>query len=425
MQETIKLVHHEKKDALINASPFTVKHAQTARSFHSTFPGYAPTPLAELDTLAETLGIAGIYVKDESYRFGLNAFKGLGGSYSLGRYIAKKLGKEMSEPTVAAAPGKEMSEPVSSDSAGGKTQAISFSDITSEETRRKLGEITFVTATDGNHGRGVAWTAHMLGQKAVVYMPKGSVQERLENIRRLGAEAEITDMNYDDTVAFAARQAEEKGWILIQDTAWEGYEEIPTWIMQGYMTLGLEAVEQLGGRKPTHIFLQAGVGAMSGALAAFFTDYYGADKPVITIVEPNKADCIYQTALADDGRVHTVTGDLATIMAGLACGVPCTIGWNELNRCAENFASVPDWVAAKGMRILGNPAGTDRRVISGESGAVTTGFVCEVMQNESLAELRQTIGLDRNSVVLCISTEGDTDRENYRRIVWDGKYPSC
>ena len=425
MQETIKLVHHEKKDALINASPFTVKHAQTARSFHSTFPGYAPTPLAELDTLAETLGIAGMYVKDESYRFGLNAFKGLGGSYSLGCYIAKKLGKEMSEPTVAAAPGKEMSEPVSSDSAGGKTQAISFSDITSEETRRKLGEITFVTATDGNHGRGVAWTAHMLGQKAVVYMPKGSVQERLENIRRLGAEAEITDMNYDDTVAFAARQAEEKGWILIQDTAWEGYEEIPTWIMQGYMTLGLEAVARLGGRKPTHIFLQAGVGAMSGALAAFFTDYYGADKPVITIVEPNKADCIYQTALADDGRVHTVTGDLATIMAGLACGVPCTIGWNELNRCAENFASVPDWVAAKGMRILGNPAGTDRRVISGESGAVTTGFVCEVMQNESLAELRQTIGLDRNSVVLCISTEGDTDRENYRRIVWDGKYPSC
>ena len=425
MQETIKLVHHEKKDALINASPFTVKHAQTARSFHSTFPGYAPTPLAELDTLAETLGIAGMYVKDESYRFGLNAFKGLGGSYSLGRYIAKKLGKEMSEPTVAAAPGKEMSEPVSSDSAGGKTQAISFSDITSEETRRKLGEITFVTATDGNHGRGVAWTAHILGQKAVVYMPKGSVQERLENIRRLGAEAEITDMNYDDTVAFAARQAEEKGWILIQDTAWEGYEEIPTWIMQGYMTLGLEAVEQLGGRKPTHIFLQAGVGAMSGALAAFFTDYYGADKPVITIVEPNKADCIYQTALADDGRVHAVTGDLATIMAGLACGVPCTIGWNELNRCAENFASVPDWVAAKGMRILGNPAGTDRRVISGESGAVTTGFVCEVMQNESLAKLRQTIGLDRNSVVLCISTEGDTDRENYRRIVWDGKYPSC
>ena len=424
MQETIKLVHRDKKNlqpggAVIAAqntqpgvSAFTVKTARAAREFHSSIPGYAPTPLAELDALAQSLGIAGMYVKDESYRFGLNAFKGLGGSYSLGCYIADQLRKEKAAPAITAAPDNDI-------------QVLSFAEITSEETRGKLGEITFVTATDGNHGRGVAWTAHMLGQKAVVYMPKGSVQERLENIRRLGAEAEITDVNYDDTVAFAARQAEEKGWVLIQDTAWEGYEEIPTWIMQGYMTLGLEAVEQLGGRKPTHIFLQAGVGAMSGALAAFFTDYYGADKPMITVVEPNKADCIYQTALADDGRVHTVTGDLATIMAGLACGVPCTIGWNELNRCAENFASVPDWVAAKGMRILGNPAGTDRRVISGESGAVTTGFVCEVMQNESLVELRQTIGLDRNSVVLCISTEGDTDRENYRRIVWDGKYPSC
>ena len=412
MQETIKLVHHEKRSAQPGSPAFTVENARAVRKFHSSIPGYAPTPLAELDALAQSLGISGMYVKDESFRFGLNAFKGLGGSFCLGRYIADHLGKEKAAPAITAAPGKDI-------------QVLSFAEITSEETRRKLGEITFVTATDGNHGRGVAWTAHMLGQKAVVYMPKGSVQERLENIRRLGAEAEITDVNYDDTVAFAARQAEEKGWVLIQDTAWEGYEEIPTWIMQGYMTLGLEAVEQLGGRKPTHICLQAGVGAMSGALAAFFTDYYGADKPVITIVEPNKADCIYQTALADDGRVHTVTGDLATIMAGLACGVPCTIGWNELNRCAENFASVPDWVAAKGMRILGNPAGTDRRVISGESGAVTTGFVCEVMQNESLAELRQTIGLDRNSVVLCISTEGDTDRENYRRIVWDGKYPSC
>ena len=142
-------------------------------------------------------------------------------------------------------------------------------------------------------------------------------------------------------------------------------------------------------------------------------------------MEPNKADCIYQTALADDGKLHVVDGDLHTIMAGLACGVPCTIGWNELNRYAENFASIPDWVAAKGMRILGNPAGDDPRVISGESGASTTGFVCEILQNASLEELKKTIGLDEKSVVLCISTEGDTDKENYRSIVWDGKYPSC
>lgn len=397
MQEAIKLVHREKKSAQ-DSTVFTVSNAETVRNYHSTFPDYCPTPLAKLDELASILGIAGMYVKDESYRFGLNAFKGLGGSFCLGRYIAGRLGKDVKD--------------------------ISFAEITSEETRNKLGQITFITATDGNHGRGIAWTAHILGQKAVVYMPKGTVPERLENIRGLGAEAEITDMNYDDTVAFAAGQAEKNGWILVQDTAFEGYEEIPVWIMQGYMTMALEAVEQLGEKKPTHIFLQAGVGSMAGALAAFFADYYGVHKPVITIVEPNQADCIYQTALADDGKLHAVTGDLSTIMAGLACGVPCTVAWNELDRYAENFASVPDWVAAKGMRVLGNPAGNDAKVISGESGASTAGFICEIMQNRSLSEMRKTIGLDGNSVVLCISTEGDTDRENYRRIVWDGKYPS-
>ena len=399
MNESIKMVHRDNsmcekaKEAL-----FSVENASIARQYHRSFPSYQETPLANLESLAKSLGISGMFVKDESFRFGLNAFKGLGGSYCLGKYIAEKLGKEMAE--------------------------IDFAEITSEETKKKIGQITFVTATDGNHGRGIAWTASMLGQKAVVYMPKGSVQERLENIRKFGAEAEITEMNYDDTVAFAARQAEKNGWVLVQDTAWEGYEEIPAWIMQGYTTLAMEAVEQLHGTVPTHIFLQAGVGAMSGALAGFFADYYAENKPVITIVEPNNADCIYRTAEADDGRLHEVTGSLRTIMAGLACGVPCTIGWDRLHKNAENFASVPDWVAAKGMRILGNPAGNDPRVISGESGASTTGFVCELMQNESIAEMRRTIGLDENSVVLCISTEGDTDRENYRRIVWDGMYPS-
>ena len=283
---------------------------------------------------------------------------------------------------------------------------------------------TFVTATDGNHGRGIAWTAHELGLKAVVYMPRGSAAERLENIRRLGAEAEITDLNYDDTVRFAAGCEREKGWILVQDTAWEGYETIPTWIMQGYTTLALEAAEQMGDEIPTHIFLQAGVGAMSGALSAFFADYYKEEKPTIVIVEPNKADCIYRTAAANDGKLHTVGGDMDTIMAGLACGEPCTIGWEMLRRYADHFVSVPDYVAAKGMRILGNPVGSDDRIISGESGAATTGFLAELMMNASLDELRAKIGIGEASKVLCISTEGDTDQENYRKIVWDGCYPS-
>ena len=164
---------------------------------------------------------------------------------------------------------------------------------------------------------------------------------------------------------------------------------------------------------------------MSGAITGFFADLYkGEEKPVITIVEPNKADCIYRTAKADDGMIHTVSGSMNTIMAGLACGEPCTIGWNVLKDYADNFVSMPDFVAAKGMRILGNPAGDDPKVVSGESGASTLGFVAEVLQNESLGWLKEQLKLDSNSRILCFSTEGDTDRSNYRRIVWDGYYPS-
>ena len=164
---------------------------------------------------------------------------------------------------------------------------------------------------------------------------------------------------------------------------------------------------------------------MSGSITGFFADLYGdKDRPVITIVEPNKADCIYRTAEANDGKLHFVTGDMDTIMAGLACGEPCTIGWNVLRDHADNFVSIPDYVAAKGMRILGNPLPGDTRIISGESGAATLGFVAEVMQNESLDYLRKQLELNEDSRILSISTEGDTDRVGYRRIVWDGKYPS-
>ena len=255
-------------------------------------------------------------------------------------------------------------------------------------------------------------------------MPNGSAEERLENIKKLGAQASITNLNYDDTVRFAAQCEKEKGWVLVQDTAWKGYEKIPTWIMQGYTTMALEAIAQLQKERPTHIFLQAGVGAMAGALAGFFADYYQKAKPTIVIVEPNKADCIYRTAGTDDGKIHIITGDMNTIMAGLACGEPCTVGWEMLSRYADYFVSMPDAIAAKGMRVLGNPLPGDERVISGESGAATTGFVTELMTNESLEYLRRTLGINEESKVLCFSTEGDTDKKNYRDIVWNGTYSS-
>ncbi len=358
---------------------------------------YEPTPLAKLPATAACLGLGEVYVKDESYRFGLNAFKVLGGSYAIGRYLTERLGKEISQ--------------------------VDYKTLTSDEVKQQLGGITFVTATDGNHGRGVAWAARQFGQKAVVYMPKGSAAERLANIRAEGAEASITELNYDDAVRLANSQAEEKGWVMVQDTAWEGYEDIPTWIMQGYGTMGLEAYDQLP-QMPTHIFLQAGVGSMAGAVTGLFAACCGENRPVVTIVEPEKANCLYQTAKANDGQRHFVTGEMNTIMAGLACGEPCSIGWNILADYADHFISCPDYVAAKGMRILGNPAGKDDRVISGESGAATFGCVAEIMTNPALAWMKEKLGLNETSRVLFFSTEGDTDRENYRAIVWDGKYPS-
>lgn len=294
--------------------------------------------------------------------------------------------------------------------------------LTAPETRKALGSITFITATDGNHGRGVAWTAHTLGQRSIVHMPRGSAAERLQNIRAAGAEADIIDGNYDDAVRLSRKESEENGWVIVQDTSWEGYEEIPARIMQGYCTMALEAYEQLP-QKPTHIFLQAGVGSMAAAVAAFFASVYAEDRPKIVIVEPNNADCFYRTAAADDGQLHIVTGDMKTIMAGLACGEPCSLAWEILKDCADHFIAFPDWAAAKGMRILGNPLGKDDRVISGESGASGFGCCAAILTEPELAPLKRELGLTEASRVLFFSTEGATDRKNYRKIVWGGAFP--
>ena len=401
MTGNYRYVHFDRpsKAREVSTADFNDKTAEKVHAFHKSFPDYAPTPLRELSVLASRLGLKNFYVKDEGFRFGLNAFKALGGSYAIGSYIGARLGIS--------------------------PQELTYERITSDETKEKLGKLTFVTATDGNHGRGVAWTASRLGQRCVVYMPKGTAQERLNNILALGADASITDMSYDDCVRLAAKNAEKYGWVMVQDTAWAGYEDIPEKIMQGYTTMAREAQEQLCGVKPTHVFLQAGVGSMAAAVCAYFVSLYAEnERPVITVIEPTSADCFYRTAKADDGKLHFAEGEMNSIMAGLCCGEPCTIAWDILKSYADNFVTIPDSAAAKGMRVLGNPLPGDEKIVSGESGASTSGFVIELMQKEELKELRDVIKLDENSVVLCFSTEGDTDRENYRRIVWDGLFPS-
>lgn len=370
---------------------------RAARAFHQSFPQYAQTPLAELDRLAEFLGVAKLCVKDESYRFGLNAFKVLGGSFAMARYIAKLTGRQF--------------------------EALDYEALASPQLRRESGEITFFSATDGNHGRGVAWAARVLGQKAVIMMPKGSQAARFENIRAEGALTTIEELNYDDCVRKAAKAAAEtpRG-VLIQDTAWEGYEEIPSWIMQGYGTMAMEADEQFAeaDSAPTHILVQAGVGSLAGAVVGYFANKYPDNPPIFAVVESDQADCLYRSACAGDGKIRTVGGDMRTIMAGLACGEPSIISWQILKDKVSAFASLPDRVAADGMRVLGAPLPGDPRVISGESGAAPLGFLYVLMRDGELTPLREKLKIGKDSRVLLFSTEGATDPENYRKVVWEG-----
>ena len=402
--ELLKWVHNTKsrdvnyqKEKLVG---FEEKEMKEVYEFHKSLPGYKATPLVELDELAKYYGVQKLWLKDESKRFGLNAFKVLGGSYAIGKYLSQKLGKDMSE--------------------------LPFNVLVSDEVKKQLGDVTFVTATDGNHGRGVAWVANKLRQKSVVYMPKGSAQMRFDATE--GADVSITDLNYDDAVRLANKGAQEHGWIMVQDTAWDGYEEIPLWIMQGYSTIINEIVEQLEAakeEKPTHVFLQAGVGSFAGAVQGYLSHLYGDDRPITIICEPHGANCIYKSMAANDGKPHNVTGDLTTIMAGLACGEPNTISWKILRDNSDFSVSCDDSIAARGMRVLSSPLGNDQRVISGESGAVGLGlFTVLSEKKEEYAELMKALKIDENSRILCISTEGDTDVEGFKNVVWNGAHPN-
>ncbi|WP_304169503.1 diaminopropionate ammonia-lyase [Lonsdalea britannica] len=373
------------------AALFSREQAEQARAFHQRMPGYTPTPLYSLDAFAEALGVGRVWVKDESQRFGLNAFKILGGAYAIARCICEKY-------------------------------QLTLADFSFEAGRTALPErLTFATTTDGNHGRGVAWAAKALGQHAVVYMPKGASAERVAHITGLGAECIVTDMNYDDTVRLTMQTAQEKGWEVVQDTAWPGYEKIPAWIMQGYGTLAVEAVEQIAGRQwpaPTHVFLQAGVGAMAAGVLDHLVNSYGAESLHTVIVEPERADCLFRSA--QHGEIVAVGGAMDTMMVGLACGEPNPLGWPRLRDCSRQFISCEDRVTALGMRVLGNPLGNDARIVSGESGAVGMGVLAAILHSPRREALMVQLGLDASSRVLVISSEGDTDRQHYREVVWEG-----
>jgi len=367
------------------------------QKFHMSFPQYKETPLVSLDNLAKKLGVGGIYIKDESHRFGLNSFKALGCTFAIAGYIAGRLGISVWELDYNTLP----------------------------EAAARLGELTFFAATDGNHGRAVAWAARELGQKAVIFMNKGCPEVRLGHIKREGAEASISELNYDDTIRFVTElAAKTPNSVIVQDTAWEGYEDIPGWIMQGYAVMALEACRQMEEKniQPTHMLLQAGVGAFAGSAQGFVSNYYGKNDPVSFIVEPSVADCYFQSAKKGDGSTVNVSGEMKTIMAGLACGEPSSLSWEILKNKSDYFVTIEDVHAANAMRALAAPLQGDGKIISGESGASAMGFLLELLSSQSTAGLREEAGVNKDSRFLLFSTEGDTDPQNYIDIVRNGKY---
>jgi diaminopropionate ammonia-lyase len=376
------------------------ENVREALHFHRSFPQYQVTPLHKLSRMADYLGLGSLYVKDESYRFGLNAFKVLGGSFAIAKYISQQTGIPIGE--------------------------LPYRVLSSPEMKKKIGQTTFYTATDGNHGRGVAWSANRLGQKAVVRMPRGSSQIRKKNIAKEHAIVSIEDLNYDECVRLAYEQSlNDKHGVIVQDTAWKGYTDIPSWIMEGYGSLSLEADRQMladGCERPTHVIIQAGVGSLAGSVVGYFSNRFKGQEPTFCVVEAGAADCLYRSAMRKNGRTVTVKGKLDTIMAGLACGEPNTISWDILRNHSSGFAGCPDWMSAMGTRMYGVPLEGDPTVISGESGSVTMGFLACVMMYKRYEPIRKALKLGPKSRVLIISTEGNTDPTRFREVVWNGLY---
>lgn len=377
-----------KKDTPVKDYAFEA--VEDVRRLHKGVKGYAPTQLVSLKKFAKECGIKGMLVKDESTRFNEQAFKPLGGIYAIFRVICQELGLDYHTTTL----GELLQEPFHS----------------------KITKMVFITTTDGNHGRGVSWASSILGSKSYVFMPKGTVEVRAEKIRKAGnATVTITEMLYDDCVKYTAKLARENGWHLIQDTSWDGYEEVPHWIMLGYTTMAYEAIlqmKEMGFEQPTHVFLQAGVGSMAGAVAACMKATFGDKCPIISMVEPTEVACMYESMRKGDGRPYTSHGSNFTIMAGLNCATPCNLAWKLIRDYSQFAITMSDDITEQGMRTLAKNG-----IISGESGASTSGLVDVILHDPSFSKAKELLGINQDSVILVFSTEGDTDPENYKRII--------
>jgi diaminopropionate ammonia-lyase len=369
-----------------DAAAFGPAAADEAEALLRHWPEFAPTPLMALPALANELDVGRFLVKDEGHRFGIGSFKSLGGAYAVLRLALER-----------------------AEAALGRT--LTPADLNSAEARAALDGMVVTTATDGNHGRSVAWGAQKLGIDSVIFVHERVSQARADIIASFGAKVIRRGATFDDAVEEVAKAASENGWTLVADTASPGYERIPALVMQGYTVLIKEAVEAMR-EPPTHVFVQAGVGGLAAALAAWLDQRLGATRPKFIVVEPDQAACLYASAIA--GKATRAPVGEVSVMAMLECFEPSLVAWRILSRVGDAFMTVGDADAIAAMNRLARPAAGDPPIVAGESGcASVAGAICATTD----PSLRSALGIDGNSRILAINTEGATDPARYRELV--------
>jgi len=384
-------VHGQPLEAT-DAGTLSVAAAAEVERFLSFRDNHAETPLQNLDNLAVELGVAAIHIKDESQRLGLGSFKALGGSYAVIRLVLEEASRRLGH-------------------------RVDIADLHAPEVSGIAKGMTFACATDGNHGRSVAQGAQLVGAGAAIFVHAGVSDERVAAIARFGARMIRVEGTYDDSIAQAARVAAEKGWTIVSDTSWPGYERIPGLVMQGYTAMVREALRQMP-QPPTHVFVQSGVGGVAAAVSGYLAIVLGDERPTFTVVDPARAACLFETARA--GHPVKIAHGEPTVMAMLECYEPSLVAWRILARVADAFMTVDEEDAIAAMNRLARPAGGDAAIVAGESGGVGLAGLTRALADP---EARQALGLDGTSRVFLINTEGATDPERYTELV--GLKPSA
>jgi diaminopropionate ammonia-lyase len=383
--------HSPYPDELIEIA--SLEQAATARNEISRWPDYHATPLYRLDSIARQIGVRGILYKigvrgilykDESQRFHLKSFKALGGAFAVARQLQQRIRQETGN-------------------------SASIEDLLQRRYPAIVENIVISCATDGNHGRSVAWGCQLFGCGCIIYIHRDVSEGRKQAMEAFGAEVIRIDGNYDASVKQADADAQAHGRIIVSDTSYPGYMDIPRDVAIGYTVMLAEAVEQMQGEIPTHVFIQAGVGGLAAAVCAYFWELWGERRPRFVVVEPEQANCLQQSAVS--GKPVAVEGDLETLMAGLSCGEVSLLAWQVLQTGADDFMTLSEDAVAPCMRLL---AANDPAIEAGESAVAGLGAAIAAREDRKMAA---TLGLDESSLVFVIGTEGATDPELYQQLV--------